>query len=388
MPFPQHSAQLHAANSALPRSRMHAQQELLRLERNIQTWHAGQPHVGQPHPAGPAGWLQPSLPQSLLPRPPLQPPQPQLPPQPSAMHSSATSHLDGDELAWQRAIEAAEERAEAAERTASAMLSEAEMAEVEIVQLRRLVADGVEERERMRAELDASIGARTTARQPAAHGLLSPSPTSHRDAARQPPVAERGAAAEAAAEIVHLRGVIAQLQHLVASGAEERQRLEAQRHEERAEEEAAGQRLWQAMQQRGPAAHGEGAWRSGGGGGGNGLLSQGGRGGGGGAAEAELAQLRERLWESEAQLGHAAAAASQLVLQARASEAHAAQLEQRLAESARLERSWRHRVEEQAARHDLDLEARRGMAQSQLSAVPRQTPLSQLLAENYHERRR
>ena len=393
---------------------MHAQQELLRLERNIQTWHAGQPHVGQPHPAGPPGWLQPSLPQSLLPRPPLQPPQPQLPPQPSAMHSSATSHLDGDELAWQRAIEAAEERAEAAERTASAMLSEAEMAEVEIVQLRRLVAGGVEERERMRAEIDASKGARTV-RQPAVHGLKwrgeAPPPAaaagravgtaaagglerpaSHRDAALQSAVAEREAAAEAAAEIVQLRGEIVHLRRLVSSGAEERQRMveergrwEAQRREERAEEEAAGQRLWQAMQQRGPAAHGEGAWRGGGGGGGGG----GGASGGGGAAEAELAQLRERLWESEAQLGHAAAAAAQLVLQARASEARVAQLEQRLAESARLERSWRHRVEEQAARHDLDLEARRGAAGDRSrQGFGGQTPLSQLLAENYHERRR
>ena len=137
---------------------MHAQHELLRLERNIQTWHAG-----QSPPAGPA-----SLPQPLQPRPPLihhcSPPL-----QPAATRS-ATSHLGGDELGWQRAIEAAEERAEAAERTASAMRSEAEMAEVEIVQLRRLVAAGVEERERMRAELDASTGAREV-RQPAVHGL-------------------------------------------------------------------------------------------------------------------------------------------------------------------------------------------------------------------------
>ena len=380
---------------------MHAHHELLRLERNIQTWHAG-----QPHPAGPARRLPPSLPQSLQPRSPLEPPQP------TATRPSATSYLVGDELRWQRAIEAAEERAEAAERTASAMLSEAEMAEVEIVQLRRLVADGVEERERMRAELDASIAART-GRQPAVHGLEwrgeAPQPAaagtaagtaaavgglerpaSRRDAARQSVAAEREAAAEPAAEIVQLRGEIVQLRgeivhlrRLVASGAEERQRMaeergrwEAQRREERAEEEAAGQRLWQAMQQRGPAAHGEGARRGGGGGGGGGggdQLVQQAR---ASEAEAELAQLRERLWESEAQLGHAAAAAAQLVQQARASEARVAQLEQRLTESARLERSWRHRVEEQAARHDLERWEDGG-----------QRPLSQLLAENYHGRR-
>ena len=250
----------------------------------------------------------------------------------------SAASLNGDRLAWQRAIEAAEERAEAAEeraedaqRTASAMLSEAEMAESEIVQLRRLVASGVEERERMRTELDART---RTALQPAVHGT----------------------------EVAALRW--------------ELERVEAQRHEERAAEEAAGQRLWQALQQRG----------SGGGGGG-------GRGGGGGsAAAAELGWLRERLREAEAQLDHAAAAvaaatatATALLVQlgkesrarqaathaAHASEARAAQVEQRLAGSEQLERDWRLRmagrqagmaeqVEEQAARRDL--EARHGAA--------------------------
>ena len=205
---------------------MHAQHELLRLERNIQTWHAG-----QSPPAGP---------EPLQPRPPLihhcSPPL-----QPAATCSSTASHLDGDELGWQRAIEAAEERAEAAERTASAMRSEAEMAELEIVQLRRLVAAGVEERERLRAELDASTGAREV-RQPAVHALTwrgeAPAPAgaaaaaggrerpaSHGDAAPRSAVAGR----EAAAEIAQLRAEIVQLRRLVASGAEERQRMVEER---------------------------------------------------------------------------------------------------------------------------------------------------------------
>ena len=214
---------------------MHAQHELLRLERNIQTWHAGQSPPAGPEP------LQPRPPLIHHCSPPLQP----------AATCSAASHLDGDELGWQRAIEAAEERAEAAERTASAMRSEAEMAELEIVQLRRLVAAGVEERERLRAELDASTGAREV-RQPAVHALTwrgeapppaaagttaGPAagaaaaagglerPASHGDAGLRSAVAGR----EAAAEIAQLRAEIVQLRRLVASGAEERQRMVEER---------------------------------------------------------------------------------------------------------------------------------------------------------------
>ena len=61
--------------------------------------------------------------------------------------------------------------------------------------------------------------------------------------------------------------------------------------------------------------------------------------------------------------------------------------------------SWRHRVEEQAARHDRDWEAWRGAAGDRArlglggrpagGQPPRQTtPLAQLLAENYHGRHR
>ena len=215
---------------------MHAQHELLRLERNIQTWHAGQSPPAGPEPLQ----LRPPLIHHCSP-----------PLQPAATCSSTASHLDGDELGWQRAIEAAEERAEAAERTASAMRSEAEMAELEIVQLRRLVAAGVEERERLRAELDASTGAREV-RQPAVHALTwrgeapppaaagttagaaagaaaaagrRERPASHGDAAPRSAVAGR----EAAAEIAQLRAEVVQLRRLVASGAEERQRMVEER---------------------------------------------------------------------------------------------------------------------------------------------------------------